>query len=125
MSKNSPHAIRGSAAFLDPDISTIPSVDCGPCIKRGIRKNLLNSVTNSSKRLDMDIISYLLAEIFYVGINRSVINVVFVSHNIAHNHLSFYRYISIFYEVFENGKFRFREWNEGIIFFDCEILGID
>lgn len=28
-SKKSPAAIRGSAAFLDPDIWTVPESDCG------------------------------------------------------------------------------------------------
>lgn len=73
----------------------------------------------------MNALIELLSNIFYMGINRSIIEVVFVSNNIFHEGFSLDHSFCILDEVFEYGKLGFREAYFFIIYEGYIILGIE
>ena len=69
----------------------------------------LDPITDSSNRLDLERSAYFFTEIFDMGIDRSIIEVLIVTDDIFHERLALDNSFIIFHEVFEESEFCFCE----------------
>ncbi len=104
-------AINGSAAFFDPDIVTFPESHCGQ-VRRSIGWYFIESLSFCKCLETLYPISYtsdglyfncsiqFFSDIFYMGIDGSIIQVVIITDNILHECITFYDTFRIFDEIF-------------------------
>ena len=91
------------------------------------RLALLNPVSDSPDRLDTDDISDLMAEIFHMRVDRAIVEVVVVPHDILHELFPLHDLFLILDQISEDGEFRLRGFDLDIsdrdpvvIYVECE-----